>query len=192
MILLDPTTYRRTPWKNGGGVSVEIAAQHDPALGKGWSGLVWSVSRTGFEATSPFSDLAGTDRIIAVIAGRGLVLRARDGGADVVVGPPFNPAAFDGGRRLDGVPDGPVSVANVMGRRGHVRIGMRFLQAGQAGHFAPDVLLLHACAGPVTLAIDGVAHTLPPDAALRADGQACAVSVTEGVLLAATVQRARP
>lgn len=186
---LDPATYRRTPWKNGGGVSVEIAAEHDPALGEGWAGLVWSFSRTGFAAPSPFSDLSGTDRIIAVLTGRGLVLRAHDGGADVVVGPPFHPAPFDGGRRVDGVPDGPVTVANLMGRRGQVRIGMRFLHAGQRTHVAADVVLLHACTGAVGLSVDDAARTLGEDAALRADGAALDVAVAAGVLLVATVER---
>jgi environmental stress-induced protein Ves len=191
MKLLDPAGYRRTPWKNGGGVSVEIAAEHDPALGEDWKGLVWSLSRTGFAGPSPFSDLSGMDRIIAVVGGVGLTLRAWDGGADVVVGPPFQPTPFDGGRRVDGVPDGAVTVANVMGRRAAVRIGLRFLHAGDRARVVADVVLLHACAGAVRLSVDGAARTLGEDAALRADGAALDVAVSAGVLLVATVARNR-
>lgn len=125
MRLLAPATYRRQPWKNGLGESVEIAAERD-GDGEGWNGLVWSLSRTGFDRPSRFSDLTGIDRIITVVRGSGLTLRALDGGADIAV-PPLVPTAFDGGRALEGIPDGPIEVVNLMGRQGRVRIGAAVL-----------------------------------------------------------------
>jgi uncharacterized protein len=187
---LDPAEYRRTPWKNGGGISVEIAAEHFDAGGDGWAGLVWSFSRTGFDVPSPFSDLTGTDRIIAVIEGNGLTLRATDGGEDVAVGGKFQPAAFDGGKPVEGVPDGPIRVANVMGRQGRVKIGMRFLQAGQAAKLAADVLLLHACAGPATVhVLAGESYELENDEALRANRASLQVMLATGTLLVASIDR---
>ena len=39
---LDPKTYRRTPWKNGGGVTVDIADAYAAGAERGaWSGMLW-------------------------------------------------------------------------------------------------------------------------------------------------------
>ena len=62
--LLDPAQYRRTPWKNGGGTTIDIAEQGD----------VWRFGRTPIVASGPFSDYAGFDRVQVLVAGRGLVL----------------------------------------------------------------------------------------------------------------------
>jgi uncharacterized protein len=43
---LDPAGYRRTPWKNGGGVTVDIAEHED----------AWRFGRTPITTAGPFSD----------------------------------------------------------------------------------------------------------------------------------------
>jgi hypothetical protein len=185
LTLLEPAHYRRVPWKNGGGISEEISAEGD-----GWDGVLWSVSRTGFAGVAPFSDLAGIDRIITVVEGFGLTLRARDGGADIDVSAPLLPVAFDGGRAVDGVcAAGPVRVVNVMGRRGRAAIAAQVLRAGEAAQIAADVVVLHACAGAVSLGVDGAPHALVDGAALRLG--ACDVAVRAGVVFAATIALSR-
>ena len=67
--LLDPDRYVRTPWKNGGGVTVDIAFDDDTG------GDVWRFSRTPITVAGPFSDYTGFDRLQVLIAGRGLVLQ---------------------------------------------------------------------------------------------------------------------
>ena len=57
---LDPSQYRRTPWKNGGGVTVDIAEQDD----------VWRFGRTPIAASGPFSDYAGFDRVQVLVGGQ--------------------------------------------------------------------------------------------------------------------------
>jgi environmental stress-induced protein Ves len=183
VILIEPSGYRRQPWRNGLGVSEEIAAEHDGA-GE-WADLVWSVSRTGFAAATAFSDLAGMDRIITLVEGRALALRARDGGDDLPV-PPRSPVAFDGGRALDGVPDGPVRVANVMGRRGRVRIAADVVPAGSTRRFSADIVLVHACWGATSLVGHG---TLAADWTLRLEGGELEVAPTDSAVLVAGVVR---
>ncbi len=47
VIRLDPAQYRHTPWKNGGGVTVDIAdAYADGAEPGSWSGMLWRLGRT--------------------------------------------------------------------------------------------------------------------------------------------------
>jgi environmental stress-induced protein Ves len=182
VILLLPPEYRRQPWKNGLGESLEIAAERDGA-GE-WAGLVWSFSRTFFDQPLAFSDLAGMDRIITVVAGRGLTLRARDGGDDISV-PALVPTAFDGGRALEGVPDGPIRVANVMGRRGRVRIAAHLVAAGATWQGAGDAVLAHAPWGDAALPD----ARLPAEATLRWERAAVAISPREHPVLVATVDR---
>lgn len=204
MKVLAPDGYVRQPWKNGLGVSVEIAAERDA---DGWDGLVWSLSRTGFDRPSHFSDLAGIDRIITVVRGSGLTLRAWDGGDDIAV-PPFVPTSFDGGRVLEGVPHGPIEVVNLMGRRGQVRIGATLLDDNGPGlHVTAGRALLHACDGPVGFdhdfalpaewfhAPEGAewnyeqANRMPADHTLRLDQVDMRVEVLAGRLYVATIDR---
>ena len=69
VVRLDPRAYRRTPWKNGGGITVDIAEDGD----------VWRFGRTPIVAPGPFSDYSGFDRLQVLVAGRGLVLQTPDG-----------------------------------------------------------------------------------------------------------------
>jgi environmental stress-induced protein Ves len=49
-IRLGPADYRRTPWKNGGGVTIDIAGAFAPgAEPGGWSGMIWRLGRTRIE-----------------------------------------------------------------------------------------------------------------------------------------------
>ena len=55
MTQLDPAAYRRTPWKNGGGVTVDIADAYMPGGEPGsWSGMLWRLGRTEIVVPGPF------------------------------------------------------------------------------------------------------------------------------------------
>jgi uncharacterized protein len=81
---LDPSRYVRTPWKNGGGVTIDIA----------FDGDTWRFSRTPITVAGPFSDYTGFDRMQVLVAGSGLVLQTPDG--DIDVRRPFEPVRFAG------------------------------------------------------------------------------------------------
>src|SRR3954471_5006250 len=92
---LDPTGYRHMPWKNGGGVTTDIAVSMFPGFASGhWEGIVWRFSRTAIVTPGAFSDLSGFDRELALVAGKGLVLETADG--DIDVRHAFKPVRFAG------------------------------------------------------------------------------------------------
>ncbi|WP_327237074.1 HutD family protein [Streptomyces sp. NBC_01317] len=106
---------RRTvvPWKNGGGVTREIAAGPE---GAGTGGFDWRVSLAEVGADGPFSVFPGVERILTLVEGDGMELTV--GGRRRLVGERFVPQVFPGdvpaGCVLLG---GPVVNLNVMYRR---------------------------------------------------------------------------
>lgn len=63
------------PWKNGGGVTREIAI-HPPSAQLARSDFLWRLSAAEVKAAGPFSLFPGYARLLAVTAGRELVLRS--------------------------------------------------------------------------------------------------------------------
>jgi environmental stress-induced protein Ves len=174
--LLDPAGYRRTPWKNGGGITVDIA-EHD----------AWRFGRTPITAPGPFSDYAGFDRVQVLVAGRGLVLDTPDGEIDVRT--PFKPVTFTGETPIvSRLEAGPVEVVNLLGDRARVRIDLQVLRAGAAIGRSAGTHLVHAADGPAVLAIDGAAHRLATDHTLRVEvASPTMVACTEGLVLVGSI-----
>jgi environmental stress-induced protein Ves len=154
--LLDPSQYRRTPWKNGGGVTVDIAEQDD----------VWRFGRTPITTPGPFSDYAGFDRLQVLVAGRGLVLDTPDGEIDVRT--PFKPVRFTGETRIvSRLESGPVEVVNLIGARAKIRVALEVLKAGSMLTVEAGTHLAYAADGAAALEIAGTPHRLAADHALR-------------------------
>jgi uncharacterized protein len=106
-----------TPWKNGGGVTREIAV-FPP--GAGLDTFDWRVSMATVSAGGPFSLFPGVDRVLAVLEGE-LTLRF-EGGLKLNLSPAAPPAAFPGDVGVEAqTPPEPVIDLNVMSRRGRVR-----------------------------------------------------------------------
>jgi len=102
------------PWKNGGGLTREVAV-HPP--GSDLSGFDWRVSVAEVLSAGPFSAFAGVDRQLAVLAGR--LLLAVEGFETVSLSPDSAPVHFAADARTYAQPvDGPVTDLNVMTRRG--------------------------------------------------------------------------
>jgi environmental stress-induced protein Ves len=113
-----------TPWKNGGGVTREIAASPP---GAGIDAFDWRVSIAEVSAGGPFSTFSGVDRFLTVIEGSGIRLEVA-GMEPVSLDTASPPYAFSGdaacGAELTG---GPIRDLNVMVRRGVYRAGVRRL-----------------------------------------------------------------
>lgn len=172
LTLLDPAHYRRTPWKNGGGVTIDIAGAYRPdAAPGGWDGMLWRFGRTRIERPGPFSHLAGFERLLAVIDGQGLVLHPR-GRPPLDARRPFHPVRFAGEWPIvSELTAGPVGVLNLLADRSRYAIDMTFPAADAphavaAGHAV--VLALDAA----RLAIGGREIALAADAACAWDAAA--------------------
>jgi len=114
MRVLRAADRRAMPWKNGGGVTWELAVH--PA-GASLDDFDWRISLAEVAADGPFSRFPGVDRVLTVIEGEGLELTV-DGRATVLdAGSP--PLAFAGeaaaAARLSA---GPIRDLNLMVRRG--------------------------------------------------------------------------
>lgn len=106
---------RTMPWKNGKGITTEIAVSPE---GSSLSDFDWRVSMAQVGADGPFSAFAGLDRTLSVLTGHGIRLAFSDGETVALdaTSPPF---AFAADRAVDGLLiDGPIIDLNVMSRRG--------------------------------------------------------------------------
>lgn len=179
--LLEPGQYRHTPWKNGGGVTVDIAIVSDK------DGDVWRLGRTPIVAAGPFSDYSGFDRVQVLVAGSGLVLETPDGEIDVRES--FRPVRFAGETPIvSRLEVGPVEVVNLIGNRAKVQIGIEVLDDGRSLHLRSGTHIVYNPLGRSALDVDGTRHVLPSDHGLRlASGDATVLTGRGGCLLVASI-----
>ncbi len=113
MITLLPAADRvAVPWKNGGGITREVAV-FPP--GAGMDAFDWRVSMAEVRDSGPFSPFSGIDRNLTVLEGR---LRLEMGGETLVL-EPGEKLAFAGDVPVHATPLRPVVDLNVMTRRSH-------------------------------------------------------------------------
>jgi environmental stress-induced protein Ves len=174
--VLDPATYIRTPWKNGGGVSVDIALDGD----------VWRFGRTPITTAGPFSDYTGFDRLQVLVAGGGLVLQTPSGEIDVRR--PFRPVRFAGETPIvSRLEAGPVEVVNLLGDRRRVRLDLVVLEAGRTRTLDPGLHIAYCPAGRVRLQIGAKAYDLEADGGLRIEDEDGVVACLDGALVLGSV-----
>jgi hypothetical protein len=167
--VLDPARYRRTPWKNGGGVTVDIAGAYRPGASPGgWDGMLWRFGRTRIERPGPFSDLSGYDRVLAVVEGSGLVLHPKFH-APIEVRAPFAPVHFPGEWAITSeLTAGPVGVLNLMADRLLYEIDLAFPPTGAAVEMSGAVCIVLAL-DDAAVDVGGRTMALARDTALRID-----------------------
>ncbi|MFF1337522.1 HutD family protein [Streptomyces sp. NPDC058290] len=141
-------------WKNGGGVTREIAAWPEDA---GMADFGWRVSLAEVAADGPFSAFPGVDRTLTLAEGAGMDLAVA--GARRLVDERYAPQDFPGDaptacRLLDG----PVVNFNVMYRRDRVHAQTAVVRGALALTAAPgETLLVVALQGPAELEREGAA-----------------------------------
>jgi uncharacterized protein len=150
------------PWKNGAGVTREIAVG---PKGASASDFDWRFSLAEVERDAPFSAFPGIDRCIVLLRGAGMRLRSDGGELDHRLDQPLVPFYFSGDTPLAAtLVDGPSSDFNVMTRRGAWSADV----TTQRSAFEPaiaDVTLLLCCEGEWLVA-GAAAETLDPMQAL--------------------------
>ena len=178
------------PWKNGGGVTREVAAFPE---GAGLDAFVWRVSIADVAQAGPFSRFAGIDRTLVLLSGAGMLLDEAQGPTHKLT-QPLDIARFAGETAIDArLVDGATRDFNLMVRRGaatgELDVWRSASGASETQHhiLSADVVLLYCAAGslevtlgdtaPVTLALDDTLHIEAPEALT------CKIS-GEGALLA--------
>lgn len=140
---IDVAAMAPTRWKNGAGMTREIAVA---PRGASMDDFDWRLSVAELERDAPFSAFAGVDRCIVVLDGAGMSLRDAQG-EPVQHLKPLEPWSFPGEQALQAeLPHGPCRDFNVMARRGHWHADLRVLRAN-ASIEAADATLLLAVSG---------------------------------------------
>ncbi len=115
------------PWRNGGGLTRELAIHLD---GEIHPEFLWRVSMATVAGPGPFSRFDGIDRTIAVLQGEGIVLASGEG--ETVLRRNSAPYSFAGETLIDAsVVSGETTDLNVMTRRGHFAHVMKRLVIGE-------------------------------------------------------------
>ena len=187
--LLDPAGFRESPWKNGGGVTLDIAESGEGSSPGSWDGLIWRFGRTVIAVPGPFSDLAGFERRQMVVRGRGLVLETPDGEIDERR--PFSPVCFQGETQIQSrLEAGAVDVVNLMGNRRRTRIDLQVLEFKSERRLLAGIHILYAADEPCALDFgkSKVRHDLGQGHAVRVDTDGTiAVSILAGRMILASV-----
>lgn len=139
--IVRPAAFHKMAWKNGGGITHEIARAEDDV------GLLWRLSLAEVSRDGPFSLFRGMTRILTVIEGAGMELRTA---SETLRALPLSPVCFSGDWAVVGLLiDGPVSDFNLIFDskrcKGAGRILRGPVELSITSHFETSVLGLAGC-----------------------------------------------
>ena len=166
------------PWKNGGGLTREVAV-HPP--GSDLAGFDWRVSIAEIRTAGAFSAFPGIDRRMVIVSGR--LSLAIEGRSAVTLTPESEAVEFPGDVAVFAEPLGAaVTDLNVMTRRSHraARLMRRYAREPAALESRSDTTLLVAL-GDLAVHRDGVEIPLSRLDALRfGRGVRCTITARSG------------
>lgn len=159
------------PWKNGGGVTREIAKGAATSLDGDWG---WRLSIADVDRDGPFSVFPETDRVMAVIAGKGMDLHHPDGAVTALE--PYDAVRISGDDSLHGrLRGGPVRNLNVMTARSQYQASLEIRQGPLSETLESsslDCLLIQNLGGDCTVGTgDGETHELAAAESLVLEGE---------------------
>ena len=186
------------PWKNGGGVTREVAAFPE---GAGLDAFVWRVSIADVAQAGPFSRFAGIDRTLVLLSGAGMLLdetrdeTVADGAQGVkthALTQPLDMACFTGEAPIDArLVNGATRDFNLMVRRGAATGEVAAWRGETQCTLSADVVLLYCAQGSVAVTLsDAQPQPLETGDTLRIDtpdALSCTVKGT-GAVLAITIR----
>ncbi|MEE1811978.1 MULTISPECIES: HutD/Ves family protein [Streptomyces] len=171
-----------TPWKNGGGVTREIAASPE---GAPLDAFDWRVSLADVSRDGPFSSFPGVDRTLTVVEGAGMDLMV--GGEHHIVDEQYWPHDFPGDLETEGrLLGGPVVNFNVMYRRERTSAEVAVVR-GTVRLSVPEGGAVLAVALEDGAVVDGQDIELDRYDALLAQGESPGVLRTQGWALVVTL-----
>lgn len=174
-ILLGPKDYLRMPWKNGQGMTTEIARFPADGFGK----FQWRVSIADIVQSGTFSLFTGYDRLIACVEGEGMRLTVDDREPQDVLrwDQPF---FFSGDAAvvcdLIGGPTRDFNLIVSRERAAGSMVRLRALEAYSTGGEG-SVVLVHVLRGSAQVSQGGTDVTLHEDCTLRVEDNPVTVAV---------------
>lgn len=163
--IVPPTEFNRLPWKNGLGFTTELLRQ--PATGEVFD---WRLSIARVDRDGPFSNFAGYQRTLVLLAGNGITLLHR-GEEQQTLGQPLARASFAGeGPTSASLHRGPIEDFNIITREGICWSQTR-CDADSRGmeiDSQATCLLVYASGDDLAISIDGAPALLLPGGYLLA------------------------
>lgn len=156
------------PWKNGGGVTRELAQQQRDGETR------WRLSLADISRDGPFSAFTGLARIHCIVEGQGHVLT---GDGNRLAARPLQPLAFDGGLSLDcHLREGPCTAFNLIYNPRFIAAKANVHQSGEL-HGSGATQVLYVAAGKIDLGDagsltkgEGLVSEAPVSGRISADG----------------------
>jgi uncharacterized protein len=171
MRILHASDYKRMPWKNGGGETVEIAVSPE---GSALADFDWRVSMATVASDGPFSVFPGIDRTLSILEGEGMTLFI-EGQEPVRLTQESDPLPFAADARTSAtLIDGTITDLNVMTRRG------RFLHSVAAIDVDGSTEITPKAETSLLLARDGVLDIAIGGQSVRLDDRDCLVVEKDG------------
>ena len=171
--ILHPDNLPAVRWKNGGGITREVARAADDL------GLIWRISLADVDADGPFSRFDGLTRILTVIAGTGIDLVSPDG---VIAARPGVPVRFSGDLAVIGrLIQGPIRDLNLIFDVARVNAEVQVLvgpQAITAGPGQTGCLVLNGLVWVDKMLLPDGAIAFGPSGQIDLDPGATAVLLT--------------
>lgn len=143
--LIDSRTARQLPWKNGRGVTLELAIAPP---GADLSDFEWRISSARVDSAGAFSHFPGIDRSLGLLSGAGLRLNLPEQTSlDLDRNNPV--LSFAGELDVQAeLLDGPVQDFNLMSRRSHWRQRLEYRELkGEEWFDCSEVMFIYCIAG---------------------------------------------
>ena len=175
--------YRAVPWRNGGGITSEIAVEPEGATVD--TRFLWRLSLARIDRSGPFSAFEGYDRTIALVAGAGMMLDFGSRGS-ARVDKLMQPLAFSGewapGCDLLG---GPTEDFNVMTDRARIRHRVERIETSPTARVVtPAPTLAGFAPSGGKLVVDGETVQMAARDTVIAEGVSAASLTSSGLALA--------
>ncbi|MDE9451986.1 HutD family protein [Aliiroseovarius sp. Z3] len=168
-----------TPWKNGGGITRNIAETRDA------QGLLWRLSMADVKEDGAFSSFPGLTRVLTVIKGDGMVLH---GPEEDVPARFASPVRFDGGVPVTAtLSQGPIRDFNLMFDTARCAGDAQIVRQAGAHEIGQEgqTCVLHLIAGSAS--VDGTALAVG-DTAISTEAPLRFDLARDGVALAITLR----
>ncbi|NTJ41113.1 HutD family protein [Agrobacterium larrymoorei] len=168
MQVLRASDYKRMPWKNGGGETVEIAVFPPHATVDDFD---WRISMATVANDGPFSAFPDIDRTLSILNGNGMTLAIH--GSDLVfLTTGSDPLSFAADVPVDAtLASGPITDLNVMTRRGRFSHSVERVFGPFKG--LPEMeteIVFVLSTGPISISSQGKGIELGPLDAVIIDG----------------------